>query len=179
MKIKFLFLAILVFVILLGGVLVVGGQGEYKLFLNNTRTSVTESDNTFSLRGQLVNVMNGYPLAGMVVRLAEVYRHPGGDVFILDDAFSPGDKTDNGGYFEFNNILQFQLDKNPAEYVIVIEGSEFDIIEQGNHPINTGVWVIYLGTSLDIGTVATWLTNNIRDPHPAGLEESLDVIGTR
>jgi hypothetical protein len=55
----------------------------------------------------------GEPMAGTLVRLAEVVRSGDEGVYVLDQAFSPGARTDNDGYFIFENI--------PAmEYVLIV-----------------------------------------------------------
>jgi len=54
------------------------------------------------------------PFVDTIVRLAEVVRtEEGEDVFVLDQAFSPGAKTDETGIFVFEDV-------DPMEYVIVV-----------------------------------------------------------
>jgi hypothetical protein len=55
------------------------------------------------------------PLANTTVRLAEVMRFEEGEkaIFVLEGATSPGDITDEDGYFSI-------VDLKPGEYVIVV-----------------------------------------------------------
>lgn len=69
-----------------------------------------------TVTGNVVSSTTSEPLSDFIVRLAEVVRPPeeqGGDIFILDQAFSPGTKTDAEGVFIFENI-------EPKEYVLVV-----------------------------------------------------------
>lgn len=69
-----------------------------------------------TVTGNVISSTTNEPLSDFIIRLAEVVRPPeeqGGDIFILDQAFSPGTKTDSSGVFIFENI-------DPKEYVIVV-----------------------------------------------------------
>jgi cAMP phosphodiesterase len=66
--------------------------------------------------GHVISSTTNEALSDFIVRLAEVVRPPeeqGGDIFILDQAFSPGTKTDSNGIFIFENV-------DSKEYVIVV-----------------------------------------------------------
>lgn len=172
-----LFLSILIAV-------AVSAKEEYRYYVPNIRKDTTESDNTFTMTGILLNEVTKEPVGNQILRLAEVYRSPNGDVFVLDDAFSPGVKTDLYGYFKFENVMQFQYDKNPAEYVIVAQGGvpyEFDIIEEGNHPTDQAVWAIPLGTFLHIGKIETSFSSAQQqyNPSPLYLEIPINVRADR
>lgn len=69
-----------------------------------------------TVTGHVISSTTNETLSDFIVRLAEVVRPPeeqGGDIFILDQAFSPGTKTDSNGIFIFENV-------DPKEYVIVV-----------------------------------------------------------
>ena len=70
-----------------------------------------------TVTGQVITEKTNLPLTNIVVRLAEVHRDGEEGAFLLDTAFSPGDITDEAGYFTFENI-------EPGEYVLVVGNVE-------------------------------------------------------
>jgi hypothetical protein len=66
-----------------------------------------------TVTGKVFSLKTNAPLANMVVRLAEVHREGERGAFLLDTAFSPGDITDEQGYFIFENV-------EPGEFVLVV-----------------------------------------------------------
>jgi hypothetical protein len=95
---------------------------------------------------------DGSPHSFTLMRLAEVVRQNGEGIFILDQAFSPGSRTDENGYFVFQNI--------PAgEYVLVVGdvmSSYYKIV-----PLEDGtakVFNIPAGQVTDLGTVSVDFT---------------------
>lgn len=67
-----------------------------------------------SVTGRVIHTNTEDPFVDTIVRLAEVVRaEEGEDVFVLDQAFSPGTRTDEAGYFVFEDV-------DPMEYVIVV-----------------------------------------------------------
>lgn len=70
-----------------------------------------------TVTGQVITEKTNLPLTNIVVRLAEVHRDGDEGAFLLDTAFSPGDITDEAGYFTFENI-------EPGEYVLVVGNVE-------------------------------------------------------
>jgi hypothetical protein len=106
--------------------------------------------------GQVFSTRTNAPMVNMGVRLAEVHRQGEEGAFLLDTAFSPGDFTDEEGYFSFDNI-------EPGEYVVVVGNVEvyegYVII-----PDSTGRPQVYDFPSdevTDIGTLRVGL-----DPQP-------------
>jgi hypothetical protein len=89
---------------------------------------------------------DGAPYRFTLVRLAEVVRQGDEGLFVLDQAFSPGSRTDENGYFVFKNI--------PAgEYVLVVGDvmTVYKIIpEQGDQ---AKVFDIPADVVTDLGTV--------------------------
>jgi len=72
------------------------------------------SEGLASVTGQVIHKETQEPFVDTIVRLAEVVRtEEGEDVFVLDQAFSPGAKTDETGIFVFEDV-------DPMEYVIVV-----------------------------------------------------------
>lgn len=72
------------------------------------------SEGLSSVTGQVIHEETQEPFIDTIVRLAEVVRtEEGEDVFVLDQAFSPGAKTDETGIFVFEDV-------DPMEYVIVV-----------------------------------------------------------
>lgn len=67
--------------------------------------------------GQVISTKTNAPMVNMGVRLAEVHRQGEEGAFLLDTAFSPGDFTDEGGYFRFEDV-------EPGEYVMVVGNVE-------------------------------------------------------
>jgi hypothetical protein len=70
-----------------------------------------------TVTGQVFSHKTSTPLINTVVRLAEVHRQGDEGAYLLDTAFSPGDITDEQGYFVFENI-------EPGEYVMVVGNVE-------------------------------------------------------
>ena len=67
-----------------------------------------------SLTGRVIHRQTKEPFTNTIVRLAEIVRpEQGEDVFVLDQAFSPGAKTDDAGIFVFQDV-------EPKEYAIVV-----------------------------------------------------------
>jgi hypothetical protein len=70
-----------------------------------------------TVTGQVLSIKTNTPMANTVVRLAGVHREGDQGAYLLDTAFSPGDITDEQGYFVFENI-------DPGEYVMVVGNVE-------------------------------------------------------
>jgi len=70
-----------------------------------------------TVTGQVFSLKTDAPLGNTVVRLAEVHREGDRGAYLLDTAFSPGDITDEQGYFIFENV-------EPGEYVLVVGNVE-------------------------------------------------------
>lgn len=70
-----------------------------------------------TVTGQVFSLKTNAPLGNTVVRLAEVHREGERGAFLLDTAFSPGDITDEQGYFIFENV-------EPGEFVLVVGNVE-------------------------------------------------------
>ena len=67
-----------------------------------------------SLTGRVIHGQTKEPFTNTIVRLAEIVRpEQGEDVFVLDQAFSPGARTDDAGIFVFQDV-------EPKEYAIVV-----------------------------------------------------------
>lgn len=161
-KEKVVYAVLVAFLIILVVIIGSGRAGQE----HRTYLPMIEKDGTVRLSGQLLNEETNQPVPYIVLRLAEVYRTPTGDVYVLDMAFSPGTYSDKDGYFDFINVIQWQEDKNPAEYVLVVQKEEgvFDVINAGNHPVNHFVWVIPLGTKVQTGKVYTEFDNPYGTP---------------
>jgi hypothetical protein len=92
----------------------------------------------------------GVPMADTLVRLAEVVRSGDEGAYVLDQAFSPGARTDNDGYFIFENI--------PAmEYVLIVGDVQhsFKVIE--NEDKKPRVWNALADQILDVGVLKVTL----------------------
>jgi len=63
--------------------------------------------------GQIIDKNYDEPLNNTVVRLAEVFREGDEGAYVLNEAFSPGARTDINGIFVFANV-------DAREYVIVV-----------------------------------------------------------
>jgi len=67
-----------------------------------------------SVTGRVIHKQTKEPFTNTIVRLAEIVRpEQGEDVFVLDQAFSPGARTDEAGIFVFQDV-------EPKEYAIVV-----------------------------------------------------------
>lgn len=86
------------------------------LILSACASSSTPEPGTAIVKGKVISEISGEPLSDAIVRLAEVFRRPDEeeeDLVMLDQAFSPGTRTDNQGNFVFESV-------EPMEYVIVV-----------------------------------------------------------
>ena len=94
------------------------------------------------------------PLTNTTVRLAEVMRFEEGDraIFVLEGATSPGDITDEDGYFCI-------VDLKPGEYVIVVGEviGENEIISESNG--NAKVFKAEQDSVLNVGILEVNLNN--------------------
>jgi hypothetical protein len=63
--------------------------------------------------GRVISRSTGVPIVDVAVRLAEVHRQGDGGAFVLEDAFSPGNTTDEYGRFIIEDVAA-------KEYVIVV-----------------------------------------------------------
>lgn len=97
--------------------------------------------------GRVLSRDTGEPLTNEVIRLAEVFRQGEKGAYVLDVAFSPGARTDDKGYFIFENI--------PAnEYVIVVgkQDAEYDVIEEPDTKLPK-VFLLQSDQVLDVGEI--------------------------
>ncbi len=96
--------------------------------------------------GQVVSADTGEPLGNTVVRLAEVYYEGEDGAYVLDTAFSPGDITNNDGYFIFSSV-------DARDYVIVIgdveDYGEYEIIAEPSGEAK--VWEAESNQILNVG----------------------------
>jgi hypothetical protein len=108
-----------------------------------------------------------------LIRLAELwYYNPktGEGYIILDNAFNPGDITDESGYFILDEVLDefgIPYDIATTDHVLIIgkpdegpEGVAYDIIEW---PL---VLDVYAGQTVDVGTVQAKAINQYCWPDP-------------
>lgn len=98
-----------------------------------------------SVTGRVLSKKNGSPFTGTIVRLAEVVREEGSEgLYILDQAFSPGTKTDNKGVFVFENV-------EAMEYVIIVGDVEsiYEVITNESGTPQT--WEVLSDEILDVG----------------------------
>lgn len=108
-----------------------------------------------TVTGRVVSEITNEPLGGATIRLAEVVRAESedgeGDVFVLDQAFSPGVYADDKGIFVVANV-------DAMEYVIVIGDVEsiYEIvIDESGKP---KVWNALPDTVLNVGDLIVSLT---------------------
>lgn len=72
------------------------------------------ADGMANVTGRVLHKETEDPFIDTIIRLAEVVRsEDGGDVYVLDQAFSPGTRTDEFGIFVFENV-------DPIEYVLIV-----------------------------------------------------------
>lgn len=103
-------------------------------------------DGKGTIVGQVTSRITGGPIANVAVRLAEVYRQGNEGVFVLDDAFSPGDLTDEHGRFIIENV-------EAKEYVIVVGDVNvaYEIITEPSGMAR--VWNIAANQVFDVGNL--------------------------
>ncbi|MBN1147483.1 MAG: hypothetical protein JXA78_09515 [Anaerolineales bacterium] len=107
-------------------------------------------DGLATVIGQVLDKETGKPLANTIMRLAEVYRDGDRGAYVLDMAFSPGTRTDDKGYFIFENI--------PAREYVIMVGEyerEYDVIE--NDDRTARVWNAEANKILDVGVLKALL----------------------
>ena len=101
--------------------------------------------------GRVISEKTGQPLTHTTVRLAEVVRQGNEGAFVLDTAFSPGDITDDQGYFRFENV-------DAKEYVIVI-GDVYNAYQIISEPSGKArVWKAEPDQVLDVGELRVVLS---------------------
>jgi hypothetical protein len=106
-----------------------------------------EPGNT-TITGSLVDTNTRQPYANMVVRLAEVIHIEPGDAgsWVIDDATSPGDYTDQQGKFVIPNV--------PAqEYVVVVGDFHVRYAIVTDTPDNAKVWQPSADQVFDLGQI--------------------------
>ncbi len=96
--------------------------------------------------GRVIDNDTEDPLIGVAVRLAEVHREGEEGAFVLDDAVSPADLTDDSGWFTIENV-------EAREYVIVVGDVNFayQIITESSG--DAKVWELPAGVVTDAGTL--------------------------
>ena len=96
--------------------------------------------------GRIVERTDGEPITNISVRLAQVYKQDNEEVFVLDDAFSPGDITDDEGWFVIKDV-------EAQTYVIVVgdANSAYEIISKS--PGTARVWKLPPDEVTDVGTL--------------------------
>jgi hypothetical protein len=111
----------------------------------------TTAPDLSTVTGRIISTRDGQPIPDTLVRLAEVTRapdDPNDGVYLLDDARSPGSRTDAAGRFIFANI--------PAmEYVLIISSDDGNtaIVTQGSGSGDARVWSTEAGKVVDFGDV--------------------------
>jgi hypothetical protein len=102
-----------------------------------------------TLAGRVLAKNGGGAIANEIIRLAEVYRESEGSeegAYVLDLAFSPGTRSDEMGYFVFDNI--------PAnEYVIVVGDVNGDYAIIREEDGRARVWNAEVDNVLNVGVV--------------------------
>jgi len=106
-----------------------------------------EAGNT-TIIGTLVDSNTQQPYVNMVVRLADVIHIEPGDAgsWVIDDATSPGDYTDEQGFFVIANV--------PAqEYVVVVGDFHVRYAIVTDTPDNAKVWQAPADQVYDLGQI--------------------------
>ncbi|HWQ15656.1 MAG TPA: hypothetical protein VNL77_22840 [Roseiflexaceae bacterium] len=115
-----------------------------------TPLPTTAPDRT-TVTGRIISTRTNQPLPDTVVRLAEVTRapeDPSDGVYLLDEARSPGGRTDASGQFVIANI--------PAkEYVLIISSDDGRnaIVTQNSGSGEARVWSTEAGKVVNFGEV--------------------------
>ncbi|MCC7359645.1 MAG: hypothetical protein IT317_09220 [Anaerolineales bacterium] len=101
-----------------------------------------------TVAGRLVNTATQAPYANQVIRLAEVIHIDPGDsgTWMIDDATSPGDYTNDQGYFVIANVAA-------KEYVLVVGDFHVSYAVVTDTPDNAAVWQPEADRVLDVGQV--------------------------
>lgn len=99
-----------------------------------------------TVTGKVVDKNRNEPLNYTVVRLAEVFREGDKGAYVLNEAFSPGARTDINGVFVFENV-------DAKEYVLVIGDvtSVYEIIKNDDGSART--WNAEAGEITDVGVL--------------------------
>jgi hypothetical protein len=107
------------YILLLSIIILLAGCKQAGIATQQLDVTPAAPPNTGSatLTGRIVTD-SGDGSANTIVRLADVVHQGGEGVYVLDMAFSPGARTDQNGYFIFENI-------KPLEYVIIV-GDAYD-----------------------------------------------------
>lgn len=100
--------------------------------------------------GQVLDKESGEPIFDVEVWLAETVRQADQGAYVLDIAFSPGDMTDENGYFAVENVPAMEyviVVGNPYEFYTVIPNEE-------NKP---KTWNVAADNILDVGILRVYL----------------------
>ena len=98
--------------------------------------------------GRLVNTTTKEPYVNRIVRVAEVIHIDPGDggTWMIDDATSPGDYTNDAGYFIIPSVAA-------KEYVLVVGDFHVSYAVVTDTPNTAAVWQAEADTVLDVGQV--------------------------
>ena len=107
---------------------------------------VTPTAGKTTITGLIVSSDTGKPLAGIPVRLAEVYRQPNSDpLYVLSTAGSPGGTTDAAGRFAIPDL--------PAKEYVIFVGDpnlSYSIIREDSG--KEKIWSLTANQVMDMGT---------------------------
>jgi hypothetical protein len=116
-------------------------------FPNIEEKNISKPDTGYStVTGKIINKEFDEPLTFSVVRLAEVFREGDSGAYVLNEAFSPGARTDMDGVFVFNNV-------EAREYVLVVGDvtSTYQIIK--NKDGSAKIWNAPMNEITDMGVI--------------------------
>jgi hypothetical protein len=109
-------------------------------------TDIRPEPDKAAVVGRLTSEKDGQPVANAVVRLAEVYREGDAGAYVLDDALSPGTKSEETGDFAFQSV-------EPKEYVLVVGNELGNYIVIPDDSGNARVWETQPDQVLDVGDI--------------------------
>jgi hypothetical protein len=132
------------------GVSPAAGTGQPAAETSAAAAPTTAPDRT-TVVGQIISTRTNQPITNTSVRLAQVYRQPGSDAegaFVLDEARSPGSRTDGSGRFVIANI-------GVEEYVLMIstDMGQHMIVTEGPGIDKAKIWKTEAGKVIDLGEV--------------------------
>lgn len=103
--------------------------------------------NMAAIRGRIVSSSTGEPLTGVIVRLGSTVweENKQSGAYLMDEAQSPGTRTDAQGNFVFENVP-------PEEYVVLVgySSGQYKVIAEGDKPL---YWQAEAGEVLDLGVL--------------------------
>lgn len=101
-----------------------------------------------TVTARLFSTVTNQPISNTMIRLAPITRHPetNAPIFVLDEALSPGARTNNLGQVVIANV-------DPTEYVMIVSSDLGDNAVVTETEDTAKIWVLEAGKISDLGEI--------------------------